>query len=62
MVGQNILCHIEPEFGHLCQYGTFFGDFVVENDIKAADTVSSNHDQAVAVVINLTYFTFFNWF
>ena len=62
MVGQNILCQIEPEFGHLCQYSAFFGDFIVQNHIETTDTVGGNHDQAVAIVINLTYFTFFDWF
>ena len=56
------LVMIEPEFGHLCQNRTFFGDFVVQNHIEAADAVGSNHDQAVAIIINLTYFTFFDWF
>ena len=33
----------------------------MENYIKAADAVGSDHDQAVAVVIDFTYFSFFNW-
>ena len=62
MVRKNILCQIKPEFGHLCQNSAFFGHFIVQNHIKTADTVCGNHDQAVAIVINLTYFTFFDRF
>ena len=38
------------------------GLFEIQNHVKAADTVCCNHDQAVAIVINLTYFTFFDRF
>ena len=62
MVRNDILCHVEPELGHLCQNSTFLGHFVVQDHIKTADTVCCYHDQAVTVIINLTYFSFFNRF
>ena len=62
VVRDDILCQVEPELGHLGQYRTLLGHLIVEDHIEAADAVSGNHDQAVAVVIDLTYFTFFDWF
>ena len=62
VIGNNILRHIEPEFRHLCEHSSFFGNFVVQNHVETADAVGSYHDQAVAVVVNLTYFTFFDRF
>ena len=60
MVGENVLCHIKPEFRHLGQDSTLLGDLIFQNDIKAADAVGCNHNQAVAVVINLTNLAFLN--
>ncbi len=62
MVRKNVFCQVEPEFGHLGQNSTFLCNFVIQNDVKTADTVCCNHDQAVTIVIDLTYFTFFDWF
>ena len=59
VVGQNILSHIKPETGHLCQYGSFFGHVIFQDHVKAADSVCGNHDQAVAVVVDLTDLSFF---
>ena len=62
VVWQNIFCHIKPEFRHLCKDSAFFGNLVVQNYVKAADAVSCNHDQAVAVIVDLAYLTFFDRF
>ena len=62
VVRKNVLSHVKPEFGHLGQYSTFLCNFIIQNYVKAADTVCCNHDQTVAIVIDLTYFTFFDWF
>jgi len=62
VIRNDILCHVKPELGHLCQDSSFFGHFIVQNHIKTADTICSYHDQAVTVIINLTYFSFFNRF
>ena len=62
VVRQNILCHIEPEFGHLSQHCALLCHFIMKNHIEAADTVCRYHNQAVAVVVNLTYLTFFDRF
>ena len=62
VVRKNIFCQIKPEFGHLSKYRSFFGYDIFQNNIEAADAVSCNHDQTVAVVINLANFTFFNRF
>ena len=62
MVRKDILCHIEPEFGHLCQDSSFLGNCVLKDHIKAADPVSSYKDQAVAVIVDLAYFSFFDRF
>ena len=62
VVWKNVLSHVKPEFGHLGQYSTFLCNFVIQNYVKAADTVCCNHDQTVSIVIDLTYFTFFDWF
>ena len=60
MVRQDVFGHIKPELGHLCQNGTFLCNLVVQDHIKTADAVRSNHDKAVAIIINLAYFTFFD--
>ena len=60
VVRKNIFCHIEPEFRHLCKNCSFFGNHIVQNHIEATDTICRYHDQAVPIVINLTYFTFFD--
>ena len=62
MVRKDILCHVKPEFGHLCEYSAFFGDCVFQDNVKTADPVGGNQDQAVAVVIDFSYFSFFNRF
>ncbi len=59
MVRQDVLGEIEPEFGHLGQNFAFIGYCVVENHIKAADAVSGHHDQAVTVVIDFAYLSFY---
>ena len=61
VVRQDILRHLEPEFGHLCENCSFLCDRIFQNHIKAADPVGSYKDQAVAVVVDLAYFTFFDW-
>ena len=61
MVWENVLCHIEPKLRHLSQDRPLLGHIILQNDIKATDTISRNHDQAVAVIIDLTYFSFFDW-
>ena len=62
VVWKDIFCQIEPEFGHLGQNSSFLCNFIVQDDIEATDTVSCNHDQTVPIVIDLSYFTFFDWF
>ena len=54
MVWKNVLCVVKPEFRHLGQNSTFLGNSIMENHIKAADAVGSDHDQAIAVVIDFT--------
>ena len=62
MIRQDILCHVKPELGHLCEHGSFFGNRVFQDNVKTADPVSRNQNQAVAVVIDFAYFSFFNRF
>ena len=62
MVGQDILGHVEPESGHLSQDGSLLCHIILQNNVETTDTVGGNHDQAVAVVIDLAYFSFFDWF
>ena len=62
MIGNHILSHIKPEFRHLGQYSSFLCYCVVQDHIKAADTVSCHHDQGVSVVIDLTNFAFLDRF
>ena len=59
MVGKDVPGHIEPEFRHLGQDGPLLGHIIFQDHIKTADTVCGNHDQAVAVVVNFPYFSFF---
>ena len=47
MVWENVLCHIEPKLRHLSQDRPLLGHIILQNDIKATDTISRNHDQAV---------------
>ena len=61
MVGKYIRCHVEPELGHLRKHRTLLGHFVVEDDIETAYPVGCYHYQAVAVVVDLTDFSFFDW-
>ena len=60
MIRQDVAGHIEPELGHLCQYCTLLLDLVLQDHIIAADTVGCDHDQAVPIIVNLTYLTFFD--
>ena len=60
MIGNNILRHIEPELGNLGENGSLLIYDIIQNHIKATDSVCGNHNQAVSVVINLTYFTLFD--
>ena len=62
MVRQNILSHVKPEFGHLSKDSAFLCDLVFQNNVETADAVGCHKDQAVAIVINLTDFSFFDWF
>ena len=62
MIRKDVFCQIEPEFGHLGQNSTFGGNLIVKDHVKTADTVGGNHDQAVAIVINFAYFSFFDRF
>ena len=60
MVGQQILGIVEPELAHLGEHGALFGHLVFQDDIKRRNAVGGNHDQAVAVVVNLADFSFFD--
>ena len=62
MVGQQIAGVIEPELAHLGQNGALFGDLVFQDDVKRRNAVSGNHDQAVAIVVDLADFAFFDGF
>ena len=53
---------IEPESGHLGQNSTFFYNFVLKDDIECRDAVSCDHDKTVTIIIDLTYFAFFDRF
>ena len=61
MIWKNILGKVKPEFGHLSKHLALIGNFIIKDHIKATDTVCGNHDQAVPIVINFPYLTFFNW-
>ena len=61
MIWKNILGKVKPEFGHLSKHLALIGNFIIEDYIKTTDTVCGNHDQAVSIVVDLTYFTFFDW-
>ena len=61
MVGNNVLGHVKPELGHLCQHGSLFRNDIVQNYVETTDTVGCYHNQTVSIVINLAYFTFFDW-
>ena len=58
MVRDNVLCHVKPEARHLREHGAFSGDSVVQDNVKAADAVGRDHDQAFAVIVDLPYLTF----
>ena len=60
MIGNDVLCIIEPELAHLCKHGSFLGNLIIKNHVKATDPVCGNHDQAVTIIINLSNLTFFN--
>jgi len=60
VVGQQIAGVIEPEFAHLGEHGALFGDLVFQDDVKCRDAVGGNHDEAVAVVIDLADLAFFD--
>jgi hypothetical protein len=62
MILTDIFRVVEPELTHLRQDFTFVGNNVVENDIETTDTIGGNHDEAIAVVVDLSDLTFFNWF
>ena len=62
MVREDVLGHVEPEPGHLGQDGSLFGHIIFQDYIKTTDTVCGDHDQAVAVVVDFAYFSFFDWF
>ena len=62
MIRKNVLRHIKPEFGHLGKHGALLGHHIVQNHIEAADAVGCHHDQAVSIVVNLSYLTFFDRF
>ena len=50
MVWKNIFCHIEPEFGHLCQDCTLLCNDILLNDIKTTDTVCCYHEAAIGKI------------
>ena len=62
VVGQQIAGVIEPELAHLGEHGALFGDLVFQDDVKRRNAVGGNHDQAVAIVVDLADFAFFDGF
>ena len=56
VVGQQIAGVIEPELAHLGEHGALFGDLVFQDDVKRRNAVGGNHDQAVAIVVDLADF------
>ena len=62
MVRKNIFCEIKPELGHLSQNLALVGHCVMKNHIKTTNAVSCYHNQAVAIVIDFAYLSFFNRF
>ncbi len=62
VVWQDVFGEIEPELGHLGQDLALVSYGVVEDHIKAADAVGGYHDQAVTIVIDFAYLSFFNRF
>ena len=60
MVGQDILCIIKPEAGHLREDRSFFGDLVFQDHVECRDPVCCHHDQGIADIVNLADFTFFD--
>ncbi len=59
VVRQDVLRVIEPEFRHLGQDSAFFGDLVVEDDVKCGDAVRRDEDQVLADVVDFTNLSFF---
>ena len=53
MVRHDVFGEIKPELGHLVQNGAFFRHRVFQNHIKCGNTVSADHDQAVAQIVQL---------
>ena len=62
VVRQQIAGVIEPELAHLGEHGALFGDLVFQDDVKRRNAVGGNHDQAVAIVVDLADFAFFDGF
>ena len=62
VVGQQIAGVIEPELAHLGEHGALFGDLVFQDDVKRRNAVGGNHDQAVAIVVDLADLAFFDGF
>jgi hypothetical protein len=62
VVGNNVLGEVEPEFGHLGQYGTLVRNGVFQNMVEGRDPVRSYHNQAVADIVNLPNFPGFKRF
>ena len=58
MVGDDILCEIEPEAGHLCENGALLHDLVLQDHVKRGNPVGRYHDELVADVVDLAYLAF----
>ena len=62
MIRKDVGSQIKPEAGHLGQYSTFLADSIFQDHVETADPVGRHHNQAVAVIIDFTDFTFFDGF
>ena len=62
MVRNNAARIVKPKTGHFRQYGSLVWNHIFQNIVKCRDPVCCHNNQAVTVIIYLTYFAFFHWF
>ena len=60
MVGQDIAGVVEPELAHLGQDLALVGHFIFQDHVECGNAVGRDHDQAVAIVIDLANLSLFD--
>ena len=58
VIRDHIFGIVKPETGHLGQNPALVGYLVLQNYVKCRDTIGGIHDQRIADVVNLAYFSF----